>query len=205
MSSYCNFVEGFVTQFIKKLSSICLIAWCSIFIFDLGCTEWPYQYPVKYFCLFYPTVSLTSKCSLSSPFLHNNNLQLSSFSGGTFRSPSYPLYYPNNMVCTWKITAPSGKRLKLSFTYFRLESGVCSTNDYLEVRDGSTSTSVRKGTYCGTYAPTITSSGRYLWVRFRSDSSLSFKGFEARYTVFSADCKYSWHKLRLVIVTYIVI
>ncbi|XP_068718405.1 embryonic protein UVS.2-like isoform X1 [Montipora capricornis] len=128
-------------------------------------------------------VSATSKCSFSSPFLHNNNLQLSSSSGETFRSPSYPSSYPNNMVCTWKITAPSAKKLKLNFNYFRLESGVCSTNDFLEVRDGSSSTSIIKGKYCGTYAPTITSSGRYLWIRFRSDATLSYKGFEARYTV----------------------
>lgn len=139
----------------------------------------------------HPTVTSPGKCSINSPFLHNSNLQLSSSSGGTFRSPSYPSVYPSNMVCTWKITAASGKRLKLSFNSFSLESGVCSTNDYLEVRDGSSSTSVRKGTYCGTYAPTITSSGQYLWVRFRSDSQFGYGGFEARYTVFSASCKFS--------------
>ncbi|XP_044176025.1 tolloid-like protein 1 [Acropora millepora] len=128
-------------------------------------------------------VSSTSQCSINSPFLHNNNLQLSSSSGGTLRSPSYPSNYPNNMMCTWKITAPSGSRLMLTFNYFRLENGTCSTRDYLEVRDGSSSTSTRKGTYCGSYAPSITSSGRYLWIRFRSDSSVSYKGFEARYTI----------------------
>ncbi|KAM7441214.1 hypothetical protein ABFA07_009740 [Porites harrisoni] len=86
------------------------------------------------------------------------------------------------MVCTWKITAPAGKRIKISFNYFRLESGICSSNDFLEVRDGSSSTSIRKGTYCGSYAPTITSSGQYLWIRFRSDSLIGYKGFEARYS-----------------------
>ncbi|XP_044176241.1 cubilin-like isoform X2 [Acropora millepora] len=128
-------------------------------------------------------VSSTSQCSINSPFLRNNNLQLSSSSGGTLRSPSYPSNYPNNMMCTWKITAPSGSRLMLTFNYFRLENGTCSTHDYLEVRDGSSSTSTRKGTYCGSYAPNMTSSGRYLWIRFRSDSSVSYKGFEARYTI----------------------
>ena len=87
------------------------------------------------------------------------------------------------MICTWRITAPSGSRLRLTFNYFTLESGTCSTKDYLEVRDGSSSTSTRKGTYCGSYAPSMTSSGRYLWIRFRSDSSVSYKGFEARYTI----------------------
>ena len=141
--------------------------------------------------LFRSTGSSTSQCSINSPFLYNNNLQLSSSSaGGTLRSPSYPFNYPNNMMCTWRITAPSGSRLMLTFNYFRLENGPCSSHDYLEVRDGSFSTSTRKGTYCGTYALNIISSGRYLWIRFRSDSSISYKGFEARYTVFSQTCKY---------------
>lgn len=130
-------------------------------------------------------VRSSSECQLNGPFLHNNNLQLSSPSGGTFSSPSYPSHYPDSMLCTWKITAPSGKRVKLYFNYFRLESGVCSSNDYLEVRDGSSSTSLKKGTYCGSYAPTITSSGRYLWLRFRSDAQLRYKGFQARYEVVS--------------------
>ena len=94
------------------------------------------------------------------------------------------------MMCTWKVTAPSGSRLNLTFNYFGLESGTCSTKDYLEVRDGSSSTSTRKGTYCGSYAPSMTSSGRYLWIRFRSDSSVSKKGFEARYTILTPPCKY---------------
>ncbi|XP_067046524.1 tolloid-like protein 2 [Acropora muricata] len=128
-------------------------------------------------------VSSTSQCSINSPFLYNNNLELSSSSGGTLRSPSYPSNYPNNMICTWRITAPSGSRLRLTFNYFTLESGTCSTKDYLEVRDGSSSTSTRKGTYCGSNAPSMTSSGRYLWIRFRSDSSVSYKGLEARYTI----------------------
>ena len=93
-------------------------------------------------------------------------------------------------MCTWKITAPSGSRVRLTFNYFTLESSPCSTRDYLEVRDGSSSTSTRKGTYCGSYAPNMTSSGRYLWIRFQSDSSVRYKGFEARYTIFTPTCKY---------------
>lgn len=139
--------------------------------------------------IFHSTVSSSGRCQLYSPFLHNNNLQVSISSSGKFGSPSYPSDYPNSMLCTWKITAPSGKRIKLSFNYFRLESGTCSSNDYLEVRDGPSSTSLRKGTYCGSNAPTITSSGRYLWLRFRSDAQLSFKGFQARCEVLSKSCK----------------
>ena len=143
-----------------------------------------------YLYVFRSTVSSTSQCSINSPFLRNNNLQLSSSSGGTLRSPSYPSNYPNNMMCTWKITAPSGSRLRLTFNYFGLESGTCSTKDYLEVRDGSSSTSTRKGTYCGSYAPSMTSSGRYHWIRFPSDSSVTYKGFEARYTILTQPSKY---------------
>ena len=140
--------------------------------------------------LFRSTGSSTSQCSINSPFLYNNNLQLSSSSGGTLRSPSYPFNYPNNMMCTWRITAPSGSRIILTFNYFRLESGTCSTRDYLEVRDGSSSTSTRRGTYCGTYAANIISSGRYLWIRFQSGPLLSYKGFDARYTIVTPTSKF---------------
>ena len=140
--------------------------------------------------LFRSTVSSTSQCAINSPFLHNNNLQLSSSSGGTLRSPSYPFDYPNNMMCTWTITAPSGSRIILTFNYFRLQSGPCSTYDYLEVRDGSSSTSTMKGRYCGTYALNIVSSGRYLWIRFQSGPSLSYKGFDARYTIVTPGSKF---------------
>ena len=140
--------------------------------------------------MFNSAVRSTSTCQINAPFLHNNDLRLSISSSGTFSSPSYPSYYPNSMLCTWKLTAPVGKRIKLTFNYFRLESGTCSSNDYLEVRDGSSSTSLKKGTYCGSYAPTITSSGRYLWLRFRSNAHLSYKGFQARYQLVSTSCKY---------------
>ena len=149
--------------------------------------------------LFCSTVSSPSQCSINSPFLHNNNLQLSNSYGGTLRSPSYPSDYPNNMMCTWKITAPSGSRLRLTFNDFSLESGSCSTRDYLEVRDGSSSTSTRIGTYCGTYALNITSSGRYLWIRFQSDWSLRFRGFDARYTAFTPSCKYSYSSVAILL------
>ena len=149
--------------------------------------------------LFRSTVSSTSQCSISSPFLYNNNLQLSSSSGGTLRSPSYPYNYPNNMMCTWRITAPRGSGLLLTFNYFRLESSPCSTRDYLEVRDGSSSTSTRIGTYCGTYALNIFSSGRYLWIRFRSNSLLSYKGFDARYTIVTSSSKFCFYPVAILL------
>ncbi|XP_044176251.1 bone morphogenetic protein 1-like isoform X2 [Acropora millepora] len=144
-------------------------------------------------------VSSTSQCAINSPYLHNNNLHLSSSSGGTLRSPSYPFDYPNNMMCTWRITAPSGSRLLLTFNYFRLESGPCSTRDYLEVRDGSSSTSTRIGTFCGTYALNILSSGPYLWIRFRSDSLLSYKGFHARYTIVTPSSKFCFYPVAILL------
>ena len=152
--------------------------------------------------LFRFTVSSTSQCAINSPYLHNNNLHLSSSSGGTLRSPSYPFDYPNNMMCTWTITAPSGLRIILTFNYFRLQSSSCSTRDYLEVRDGSSSTSTRIGTYCGSYAPNIVSRGRYLWIRFQSDFSLSYKGFDARYTIFKAPgSKFCFSSVSMILLT----
>ena len=43
-------------------------------------------------------------------------------SSGTFFSPDYPAPYPKNARCIWTITVPAGKRVKLKFEDFGLET-----------------------------------------------------------------------------------
>ena len=45
---------------------------------------------------------------------------LNGFSG-FFSTPNFPSSYPQNSICTWNITVPSGYIIKLSFGFFRLE------------------------------------------------------------------------------------
>lgn len=54
--------------------------------------------------------------------------------------------------------------------------------DYLEIRDGAHGYSNLLGSFCGNkHPPPITSSDRYLWLRFASDENIQYTGFHAVY------------------------
>lgn len=80
--------------------------------------------------------------------------------------------------------------MRLSFQILQLKSCsalsslVCRGRcDHLEVRDGTDGRSEELGRYCGNeYHPTFLSSGRYMWIKFESDSSDNEKGFLVKYT-----------------------
>ena len=112
---------------------------------------------------------------------------------GVIQSPNYPNSYPNNIDCVWKITVPSGRKIKLTFSRLDLQYKSLCTADYLELRDGSSSFSSRIGRYCGTSLPSAQySSGRYMWVKFHSDRSVTRRGFSVKFQAVTV-CKY--HKV----------
>ncbi len=136
--------------------------------------------------------------------IYNNDLKLNG-SFGTLQSPREPSYYPAGASCDWLITVPEGKIVKLSFDRFELQpsSGSTCTADYVEVFDGKHSYSKSKGKFCGYTIPdNIKSSERYMWVRFRADSSESYyEGFKATYT---AEDKPSTSKCKKLIINILV-
>uniref|UniRef100_A0A8C5HD89 Cubilin n=1 Tax=Gouania willdenowi TaxID=441366 RepID=A0A8C5HD89_GOUWI len=100
---------------------------------------------------------------------------------GQLRSPYHPNAYPHNKVCEWLITQPEGYVVTLSFRSFDVEGGSCRY-DFVEVRDGSTASSPLLGTFCGTdIPPRLQSTQRSLYIKFRTDSSVTNHGFEADY------------------------
>lgn len=92
------------------------------------------------------------------------------------------------MDCVWVIQSPSGTKVQLDFDreLFQLEraaDGRC-TYDFVELRDGASPLAPLLGRYCGTDAPGSTfSSGNYMFVRFASDESAIFRGFQATYKI----------------------
>ena len=99
---------------------------------------------------------------------------------GVFTSPNFPASYPNNAQCTWQITVPRGHHVMLTFLEFSLEPG-CFT-DHVDIRDGVSSASPLKGTFCGGLKPPVMySSGQSLWVHFVSDEDFTHEGFQAEY------------------------
>uniref|UniRef100_A0A5K3EWN1 CUB domain-containing protein n=2 Tax=Mesocestoides corti TaxID=53468 RepID=A0A5K3EWN1_MESCO len=104
-----------------------------------------------------------------------------------FQSPDYPHNYPNSMQCIKLIVAPSDEhRIYLQILHpFALEPDSLCAMDFLEVRDGAYGFSPLIGRFCSRFPPPekkeISSSGQFLWLRFRSDSTIPHGGFRAIY------------------------
>ena len=108
---------------------------------------------------------------------------------GKLSSPNYPMgNYSANRDCSWIITAPSDKLVKLVFTEFALGSCPfdCSSGNctYVELYDGpSANSSSSLGRFCsGSTLKELLSNGTQMFVNFRSSSSLG-PGFEAQYSL----------------------
>uniref|UniRef100_A0A8C5PBH1 Cubilin n=1 Tax=Leptobrachium leishanense TaxID=445787 RepID=A0A8C5PBH1_9ANUR len=99
---------------------------------------------------------------------------------GAFNSPNYPVDYPANTECVWKVLSSPGNRLSLYFTSFSLQASENCTKDYVEIREGDETGSFL-GRYCGSSLPSDITSvvGHVLWIKFVSDSSISSSGFTA--------------------------
>ena len=97
-----------------------------------------------------------------------------------FSSPGYPGCYPNNQDCEWLIEAPSNY-VFLYVYKFNLEYGGSSCPyDYLEIRDGSSSSSPLITKSCGSlYYLRIYTSSKFLVVRFHSNGYTRMPGFDA--------------------------
>ena len=107
----------------------------------------------------------------------NNTL---SAEGDILQSSNFPDEYDNNALCKNLIQAPDGYQVRLNFTHFYLEEDKACLWDSLKVYDGPDESSHLIGTYCGKASPwIIRSSGRYLYVVFISDGSVTYTGYQA--------------------------
>ncbi|XP_017602355.1 PREDICTED: deleted in malignant brain tumors 1 protein [Corvus brachyrhynchos] len=105
---------------------------------------------------------------------------------GSIQSPGYPSSYPNNAYCVWRIQLwDPARRIQLQFTDVQLESSTCSY-DAIEVYDGGSPQSQRLGLVCSNDHRVFNSSGPRLTVLFRSDGSVTRRGFHAYYSSFLA-------------------
>ncbi|KAJ0033684.1 hypothetical protein NQD34_000791, partial [Periophthalmus magnuspinnatus] len=102
---------------------------------------------------------------------------------GNLQTPGSPgQNYPHDALYQWKITVPAGERVRLTFTSFDLIPEVCG--DFVQVYDGDGAGSSVLGKFCGGTMPkpVETVIGNTMVVRFKSDSTLSSKGFAATFT-----------------------
>nr|KAG5692365.1 hypothetical protein BaRGS_007978 [Batillaria attramentaria] len=101
---------------------------------------------------------------------------------GTFTSPNYPGQYAHSRQCVWRITVQQGRRIRLTFPDFGLEYSRTCAWDYVMVTNGIMDDSPMIGRYCGNNTDVIESSANTMTVKFRSDGSISNRGFRAVYT-----------------------
>ncbi|XP_068720134.1 deleted in malignant brain tumors 1 protein-like [Montipora capricornis] len=103
---------------------------------------------------------------------------------GSIYSPNYPSAYGSNENCNWLFNATRA-RVLIYFTFMDFEN--CCGCDYVEIFDGpsdSYNSLIMKG--CDTSFPRpVYSSGRYLFMKFKSDYSIQARGFVAHYKALS--------------------
>ncbi|RWS21660.1 Cubilin-like protein, partial [Leptotrombidium deliense] len=112
---------------------------------------------------------------------------------GTFESPNYPNGYPKDTECLWHITVDLKEHVVLYFHEFSLEVqpavGQCNS-DFVSVYSGPDVNSPLLTTLCDklTKSLTISSSGNQMTVRFKSDNSVSGRGFSASFQAQPGAC-----------------
>ncbi|NXY67496.1 CUBN protein, partial [Glareola pratincola] len=114
------------------------------------------------------------------------NIYINDFNtSGYTSSPNYPSNYPPHVDCVWTITAPNGHAVELQFEdQFHIEPSPNCTSSYLELRNGADSTAPIIAKLCGGSVPGLQrSSGAVMYLRFRSDSSATHVGFNAKYSI----------------------
>ncbi|XP_071569184.1 cubilin isoform X2 [Temnothorax nylanderi] len=108
---------------------------------------------------------------------------------GIIRSPNYPDHYPNKKECVWIIEAQNRHRIILTVNHFELERHASCVFDYLEIRNGGYESSPLIGKFCGKNIPTeIPSQANQMYIRFVSDFSRSWPGFEIQWDSATEGC-----------------
>ena len=105
---------------------------------------------------------------------------------GVLTSPYYPMRYPSNEKCSWKITASKGERIVLVIKDLNIRScGSSCTCDYLEIQNGSSSDGISGRRRCRYEDRGIVyhSAKDVLRLTFVSDSDTCWgcRGFKATY------------------------
>lgn len=100
---------------------------------------------------------------------------------GVIMSPFYPQPYEHSRECYYDIEAPLGKAIVVNFTDFDIEDDC--TFDALEIYDGPDTNSTSIGTFCGAERPSpAISTLNHMHLVFKTDSSISGRGFKANYS-----------------------
>ncbi|CAH0717621.1 unnamed protein product, partial [Brenthis ino] len=92
-------------------------------------------------------------------------------------------YYYSDLDCVTVISGSEGTVIELTFVdRFHVEYHPQCSYDYLEIRDGSRGYAKLLAKVCGEAFPRqITTSGPYAWLKFHSDDTIEYEGFQINY------------------------
>ncbi|CAL1569474.1 unnamed protein product [Knipowitschia caucasica] len=101
---------------------------------------------------------------------------------GSLFTPGWPKEYPPNKNCVWQLVVPLQYRISLVFDAFETEGNEVCKYDFVEVRSGLSAEAELHGKFCGSEKPeVITSKQNSMRVEFKSDNTVSKRGFTAHY------------------------
>ena len=95
------------------------------------------------------------------------------------KSPFYPEYYPDNALCYYHFKTSPGKAFRINFNVFQLQKSPGCVNDSLKMYENGT----LKTTLCGPYSRGLTSSDNNVLLVFKSDGSITDRGFYGYFNV----------------------
>ena len=108
-------------------------------------------------------------------------------SSGFFSSPNFPSNFPINSDCTWNITVPAGRIIKVTFLSFDLDplqNPSCqgaSGGPRVFITEVASNDGAEEFKICGARLPDpVYSVGNFIQVRLRS-AATGYKGFNASY------------------------
>lgn len=86
------------------------------------------------------------------------------------------------MDCVWKFNPAEGNQISVTFQSFDLDESENCNEDFVEIREGSPTAKIIQ-VLCGHKELSAPIKASKLWIRFRSDSEGTQKGFLAFYTL----------------------
>ncbi|XP_056373760.1 ovochymase-1 isoform X2 [Hyla sarda] len=116
----------------------------------------------------------------------NCNDVIETSENGVISSPGYPVEYPNDLRCEWRIIAPLGSIIRLDIDTLTTEKDKTGCQDVLLVYRGLGENKDLEGSYCGNISDyAVKTDGPEMTLVFISNSRVSMKGFFSRYSFWS--------------------
>lgn len=96
-------------------------------------------------------------------------------------SPNYPNIPSPHIECVWRVTAPNGELMKVEFVErFDLTTSQTCSSEYLELREGATSTAPVIGKYCREKPTPIFTTTNMLRLKYFTDVAIPRNGFKLK-------------------------